>query len=53
MTEIELHFDQYLPYVDSDVLKSMVKLWGGRGSERKDACIEMIVAGLGTPQRVR
>jgi hypothetical protein len=53
VTEIELRFDAYLPYINSDVLKSMVKLWGGRGSERKDACIEIIIAGLSTPQRVR
>lgn len=53
MTEIELRFDPYLPYTNSDVLKSTVKLWGGRGSERKEACIDIIIAGLGTPHRVR
>ena len=52
-TEIEQRFDEYLPYTNSDILKSAVKLWGGRGSERKDACIEIIRAGLSTPQRVR
>ena len=53
MTEIELRFDNYLPYANSDILKSAVKLWGGRGSERKDAYIDIISAGLSTPQRVR
>jgi hypothetical protein len=53
VTEIELRFDPYLPYTNSDILKSAVKLWGGRGSERKDACIEIISAGLSTPHRVR
>ncbi len=53
MTEIEQRFDDYLPYINSDVLKASVKLWGGRGSERKDDCIAIIRAGLSTPQRVR
>jgi hypothetical protein len=53
VTEIEQRFDEYLPYTNSDVLKASVKLWGGRGSERKDDCIEIIRAGLSTPQRVR
>ena len=53
MTEIEQRFDEYLPYINSDVLKASVKLWGGRGSERKDDCIEIIRAGLSTPHRVR
>ena len=53
MTEIELRFDDYLPYVNSDELKAIVKLWGGRGSERKSDSIEIIRTGLNAPQRVR
>ena len=53
MTEIERRFDDHLPSLNSDILKTSVKLWGGRGSERKDACIDIIRAGLSTPQRVR
>jgi hypothetical protein len=53
VTENERRFDDYLPYVNSDILKAAVKLWGGRGSERKDDCIDIIRAGLSTPHRVR
>ena len=53
MTDNERCFDDYLPYVNSDILKAAVKLWGGRGSERKDDCIDIIRAGLSTPHRVR
>jgi hypothetical protein len=53
MSEIELRFDEYLPYINSSELKSMAKLWGRRGSERKDECIQIIRQGLGAPDRVR
>ena len=47
------HFDSLLPAIRSDELKSMVTLWGGKASLRKDLCIEMIRNGLADPAQVR
>ncbi|HEU5098400.1 MAG TPA: hypothetical protein VFU22_05245, partial [Roseiflexaceae bacterium] len=53
MIETELRFDEYLPYANSDELKAMAKLWGGRGNERKFDSIELIRSGLNNPKLVR
>jgi hypothetical protein len=53
MAESELRFDNYLSYANSDELKAMAKLWGGRGNERKFDSIEIIRSGLGDPKLVR
>ena len=46
-------FDDYLPHVASDMLKSIARLWGSRGQPRKDECVAIIRRGLADPQQVR
>jgi hypothetical protein len=53
VTNKQLQFDGYLDYVNSGELKIMARLWGGRGTERKDDCIAIIRQGLRDPARVR
>jgi len=53
MTMSGSFFDDYLPGVSSDELKSMVRMWGGRTQMRKAECIEYICEGLRDPNRVR
>lgn len=53
MADPELRFDSYLPHANTDELKAMAKLWGGRGNERKFDSIEIIRSGLSDPKLVR
>jgi hypothetical protein len=46
-------FDAYLDVVQSNELKSMVRIWGGRSQMRKDECIATIRQGLSDPARVQ
>ncbi len=47
------HFDNDLPRVGADKLKSMSKMWGGNSKMPKDDCIACIAAGLKDPQKVK
>lgn len=49
----QYRFDPYLAHVQSNELKSMVRLWGGRSQMRKDDCIRTIRQGLDDPERVK
>ena len=46
-------FDDFLPEIRADDLKSMVTLWGGKAAQRKDLCVAMIRRGLADPVQVR
>lgn len=48
------YFDNYLPQVNSDKIKPMLKMWGGVSTKMtKYDCIDFIVAALKDPQKVR
>ena len=53
MPERPLRFDQFLPHINSNELKSMVRMWGGGSQTRKDDCIALIRQGLADPAKVR
>jgi hypothetical protein len=53
MTENHYRFESFLPRVNADKLKSMVRMWGGTSKLRKDECIGLITAGLKDPAKVR
>jgi hypothetical protein len=46
-------FDNLLPSIRSDDLKSMVRMWGGKSQLRKDECIAAICNGLRDPQQIQ
>jgi len=48
-----LRFDPQLPGFQADTLKKMVRIWGGKGSEAKNACIRLIENGLANPAYVK
>ena len=39
--------------LQADTLKKMGRLWGGKGSEAKNACIRLIESGLSHPASVK
>ena len=53
MPERPLRFDPFLPHINSNELKSMVRMWGGGSQTRKDDCIALIRQGLADPAKVR
>ena len=53
MPERPLRFDPFLPHINSNELKSMVRMWGGGSQTRKDDCIALIRRGLADPAKVR
>ncbi len=53
-TRLPRHFEEpHLQVLNADVLKPMSRLWGGKGNERKDACVQRILAGLADEQAVQ
>jgi len=53
MAENQYRFDPFLPRVNADKLKPMVRMWGGQSKMRKDECIAWIRNGLSDPASVR
>jgi hypothetical protein len=53
MPERPLRFDPFLSHINSNELKSMVRMWGGGSQTRKDDCIALIRQGLADPAKVR
>ncbi|HLO84549.1 MAG TPA: hypothetical protein VK203_05980 [Nostocaceae cyanobacterium] len=51
MSEL-LRFEPYLSHIDYDLLVPSAKVWGGKGSTRKQDCINTITKGLKNPQTV-
>ncbi len=45
-------FDKFLPHVNADKLKPMVRMWGGESKMIKAECIACITNGLSDPSRV-
>lgn len=53
MADGSRRFDGYLPSINADKLKSMMRLWGQSTQLRKDECIAAIRQGLADPSRVK
>jgi hypothetical protein len=53
MTGSSNRFDMLLGQVRSNQLKSMLRLWGGRGITRKDDILDFILRALADPKLVR
>ena len=53
MSASPLRFDDWLPQLRADELKTMARLWGGNSQIRKDQAIVLIQQGLADPEKVR
>ncbi|MBI3978359.1 MAG: helicase-associated domain-containing protein [Chloroflexi bacterium] len=53
MTQAPHRFDGYLESVRSDALKSMARVWGARGTTKREECAAVIRQGLQDPAQVR
>lgn len=53
MADRSKRFDPFLPQVGSAELKQMVRAYGGKGTMRKQECIDFLRAALADPQTVR
>ena len=52
MSNLSRRFDSYVPQVNADKLKKMVRAYGGDAKMRKQECVDFLLAALADPERV-
>jgi hypothetical protein len=53
MPNLSRRFDSYIPQVNADKLKKMVRTYGGDSKMRKQECVDFLLAALSEPEMVR
>jgi hypothetical protein len=53
MPNLSRRFDPYMPQVNADKLKKMVRTYGGDSKMRKQECVDFLLAALSEPEMVR